>query len=63
MTITGHDDCSAWADEDTAEWTLAERLRYDMVDFNDVHGFRGSPAWLTTPTSVLRTIVTGLQKS
>ncbi|GAA1370507.1 hypothetical protein [Catellatospora chokoriensis] len=40
----------AWADEDTAEFTIAERLRYDVAEFNAAHGW-------TASTGVLRTVV------
>ncbi|MBV1853751.1 hypothetical protein [Catellatospora tritici] len=63
--MTDSETRPAWADEPTAEWTLAERLRYDIAEFNDAQGFRSTaePAWLTVPTGVYRAIAAGLRDS
>jgi hypothetical protein len=43
-----------WADEATAEFTLAERLRYDVAEFNAAHAWTASTGVLCTVADFLR---------
>ncbi len=45
---------AAWADEDTAEFTIAERLRYDVAEFNTAHRWNASTGVLRTVADFLR---------
>jgi hypothetical protein len=54
-------DRPAWADENTAEWTLAERLRYDLEQVNTAHAWHIAPPWHAQPTGLYRAIITGLR--